>query len=238
MGRVEVPRCDIEGMEYYKIPRDIFESAFRTARNPTAAAKRIAAVVEYAFTGKAELLQNYNDSAAFLLQFCSRIDRSRSNVSAAISKAKRKRSSAETVESEMADLRTSRPSDLPTDKRLEIREKRELLTLTSASGEPENRQPIKGHGWDAVYRGKRLTPHRVFEASPLSENPPTVEEIVAYGDSKGFEAFTGEGAREEAQRLIDYNERHGWKTPNGEPITDYRGLVRLWNESAEGFGAN
>ena len=39
MGRVEVPRCDIGGMDYYKIPRDVFEAAYRDARNRTAAAK-------------------------------------------------------------------------------------------------------------------------------------------------------------------------------------------------------
>ena len=76
-----------------------------------------------------------------------------------------------------------------------------------------------------------------YEAVSLSENPPTAEQIVNYGRSKGFEAFTGERAYEEARALIDYNEGIGWKAPDGTPFTDYRGLVRLWNDRAEEFGA-
>lgn len=240
MGRVEVPRCDIGGMDYYKIPRDVFEAAYRDARNRTAAAKRLAAVVEYAFTGNAELLQSCNDSAAFLSHFCSRIDRSRSNAFAALQKSEKKRLTAETQRGIPCDLSRCEPSDLRTDKRLENRDKREELTITSVSGETDaippsheraNSPPMTAQ---AHAKPRRRGP---YEAVTLSENPPTAEQIVNYGRSKGFEAFTGERAYEEARALIDYNEGIGWKAPDGTPFTDYRGLVRLWNDRAEEFGA-
>lgn len=239
MGRVEVPRCDIGGMDYYKIPRDVFEAAYRDARNRTAAAKRLAAVVEYAFTGNAELLQNCNDSAAFLSHFCSRIDRSRSNAFAALQNSEKKRLAAETQHSAARDVRRCEPTDLYTDKRLEIRDKREGLTITSVSEETD--PPFPSHERanspprpaQVLAMPRRRTP---YEAVTLSENPPTVEQIVEYGRLKGYEAFTGDRARDEAQSLIDYNEAHGWALPDGSPLTDYRGLVRLWSEKAEEFG--
>lgn len=240
MGRVEVPRCDIGGMDYYKIPRDVFEAAYRDARNRTAAAKRLAAVVEYAFTGNAELLQSRNDSAAFLSHFCSRIDRSRSNAFAALQKSEKKRVTAETQGGKVLDLSRCEPADLRTDKRLENRDKREELTITSVSGETDatpsareraNSPPRTARAY-AMPRGRNP-----YEAVTLSENPPTVEQVVSYGRSKGFEAFTGERAYEEARALIDYNDGIGWKAPDGTPFTDYRGLVRLWNDRAEEFGA-
>lgn len=240
MGRVEVPRCDIGGMDYYKIPRDVFEAAYRDARNRTAAAKRIAAVVEYAFTGNAELLQNYNDSAAFLSHFCSRIDRSRSNAFAALQKSENKRLAAETQRGMPYDLSRCEPADLRTDKRLEIRDKGEGLTITSVSGETD--PPIPAHERanspprpaQVLAAPRKRTP---YEAVTLSENPPTVEQIVEYGRMRGYEAFLGNRAQEEAQALINYNESHGWALPDGSPLTDYRGLVTLWNEKAEEFGA-
>lgn len=240
MGRVEVPRCDIGGMDYYKIPRDVFEAAYRDARNRTAAAKRLAAVVEYAFTGNAELLQNRNDSAAFLSHFCSRIDRSRSNAFAALQKSEKKHLAAETQCGIPCDLSRCEPADLRTDKRLENRDKREGITITSVSGEADATPSAHGR---ANSPPRNARPHAIprrhgpYEAVTLSENPPTVEQIVEYGRMRGYEAFVGNHAQEEAQALIDYNESHGWALPDGSPLTDYRGLVMLWNEKAEEFGA-
>lgn len=240
MGRVEVPHCDIGGMDYYKIPRDVFEAAYRDARNRTAAAKRLAAVVEYAFTGDAELLQGCSDSAAFLSHFCSRIDRSRSNAFAALQKNEKKRLAAETHSGVPHDLSRCEPADLRTDKRLENRDKREEITITSVSGEADA-TPSAHERANSPPRNAR--PHAIprrrspYEAVTLSENPPTVEQIVEYGRMRGYESFTGNRAHEEARALIDYNESHGWALPDGSPLTDYRGLVTLWNEKAEEFGA-
>lgn len=240
MGRVEVPHCDIGGMDYYKIPRDVFEAAYRDARNRTAAAKRLAAVVEYAFTGDAELLQNRSDSAAFLSHFCSRIDRSRSNAFAALQKNEKKHLAAEMHSGVPHNLSRCEPADLRTDKRLENRDKREEITITSVSGgadaTPSSHEransPPRNARTHAIPR--RRSP---YEAVTLSENPPTVEQIVEYGRMRGYESFTGNRAHEEARALIDYNESHGWALPDGSPLTDYRGLVTLWNEKAEEFGA-
>lgn len=239
MGRVEVPRCDIGGMDYYKIPRDVFLAAYRDARNRTAAAKRIAAIVEYAFTGNAELMQDRNDSAAFLSHFCSRIDRSRSNAFAALQKSENKRLTAETQGGIVRDLRRCEHTDLRTDKRLENRDKREELTITSVSGETDTIQPSHERANSPPMTAQaHAKPRRrgSYEAVTLSENPPTVEQIVSYGRSRGFAAFTGERAYEEARALIDYNEGAGWEAPDGTPFTDYRGLVKLWNDRAEEFG--
>lgn len=49
---------------------------------------------------------------------------------------------------------------------------------------------------------------------------PTVEEVKAYADSIGYTSL-------DAQSFCDYYSARGWKI-NGEPIRDWKALVRRW----------
>ena len=201
---MDVPERDIAGMGYYKFPADVFDACFRGARTRAAAARRALAVLEYAFTGTAELPQNCCDSAAFLLQFCSRIDRARACAAAAVKRSKTKRLPAETGAAETYDLHRPEGRDLRTDRELEIRD-REILTTN------EN-----------VSRGD----------CPVRENPPEAGDVTAYARASGLTSFSGQDGEREAERFIAYNEARGWVTDGDEDVTDWRGLAVLWDAAS------
>lgn len=54
---------------------------------------------------------------------------------------------------------------------------------------------------------------------------PTVEEVKAYADSIGYTSL-------DAQSFCDYYSARGWKI-NGEPIWDWKALVRRWKRQDE-----
>lgn len=62
--------------------------------------------------------------------------------------------------------------------------------------------------------------------------PPTVEEVAAYGVKKHYSAFMlGNDPYKEARRFIEYNDGRGWITDSGDPITDWRGTLKVWNDN-------
>lgn len=62
--------------------------------------------------------------------------------------------------------------------------------------------------------------------------PPTAEEVAAYGVKNHYSAFTlGNDPHKEASRFIEYNDGRGWITDSGDPITDWRGALKVWNEN-------
>lgn len=58
---------------------------------------------------------------------------------------------------------------------------------------------------------------------------PTVEEVKAYADSIGYTSL-------DAQSFCDYYSARGWKI-NGEPIRDWKALVRRWKRQDDKPGA-
>ena len=52
---------------------------------------------------------------------------------------------------------------------------------------------------------------------------PTLDEIKAVMMEKEYETFS-------AQEFFDYYEKSGWKTRNGQIITDFKPLLALWDE--------
>lgn len=50
---------------------------------------------------------------------------------------------------------------------------------------------------------------------------PSAEEVVAYHEELGVTEF-------EAQEFYDYYDAHGWKSTHGQPVVDWKALMRCW----------
>ena len=76
-----------------------------------------------------------------------------------------------------------------------------------------------------------------FYASESKENvstfqqnavPPNIEDVQRYAEANGI--------RTDLQRCFAYYEKNGWKSKNGQPITDWMRTLRYWAEQDGNFG--
>lgn len=102
-----------------------------------------------------------------------------------------------------------------------------------------NATRARGNGGTGVRNGFRHD-GPIIEAVPVAENPPTPEEVMEYGTSKGLRCFTeSDDPLGEAGSFIDYNAATGWmvgESENPTPVTDWRGLLTLWDSRAAEMG--
>lgn len=56
----------------------------------------------------------------------------------------------------------------------------------------------------------------------VAKHPPTVEEVKAYCEKRNNKV--------DAEAFIAYYESQGWKKANGQPVVDWKGCVRTWEQ--------
>lgn len=106
------------------------------------------------------------------------------------------------------------------------------ISGTSCTGEQDKNVPISGtEGFKkhsrSIQRGStsssQVKKPRAKGRKPQTQpfTPPTVDEVLAYADSRGDPQFDAEG-------FVRYYSERDWIKVNSQPVLDWKGTVRAW----------